>query len=95
MAWQTCIGLMLTAAVLTSAAKQTDHKDAWTSGIIAQLRAPSMRKLQADEYKHNMHDPIKLYANKVRILCPTELQQGACLCNDVAGSSGAEAMLKA
>ncbi len=70
MAWQTCIGLMLTAAALTSAAQQTDHKEAWTSGIIAQLRAPSTRKLQADEYKHNMHDPIKLYANKVSSLFP-------------------------
>ena len=70
MAWQTCVGLMLTAAALTSAAQQTDYKDAWTSGIVAQLRAPSTRELQADEYKHNMHDPIKLYANKVSSLFP-------------------------
>ncbi len=44
---------------------QTDHQAGWLSGLVAQLRAPGRRLAGENDHKHDMHDPIVLYANKV------------------------------
>ena len=44
---------------------QTEHKSGWASGIAAQLAAPGRELHAENDHKWDMHDPIKLYANKV------------------------------
>ena len=56
---------LIACCLLVPCRAQTEHKSGWASGIAAQLAAP-VRKLHAEnDHKWDMHDPIKLYANKV------------------------------
>ena len=45
---------------------QTDHRSAWFQSIAAPLRGGKGRRLTGEsDHRYDMHDPIKLYANKV------------------------------
>lgn len=58
---------LFTIASLTVASchAHTDHRAGWVSGIAAQLTAPGRRLQGESDHRWDMHDPIKLYANKV------------------------------
>ncbi len=58
--------LALLSVVLQSCQAQTDHRSGWLSSIAAQLLDGSGRNLLGEsDHRYDMHDPIKLYANKV------------------------------
>ena len=58
---------LLCGMLVTICSAQTDHRSGWFSSIAAQLkgRESERRLLGESDHKYDMHDPIKLYANKV------------------------------
>lgn len=58
--------LALVSLLLQVCQAQTDHRSGWLSSIAAQLLdGPGRRLLGESDHRYDMHDPIKLYANKV------------------------------
>ena len=58
--------LLLCSAIAAPCLAQTDHRSGWFQSIAAQLTDASNRRLLGEsDHRYDMHDEIKLYANKV------------------------------
>ncbi len=58
--------LLLCSALAAPCLAQTDHRSGWFQSIASQLTDASDRRLLGEsDHRYDMHDEIKLYANKV------------------------------